>query len=234
MRSTRGDILDQALQRVGNTTASLKNAGRFRLNRILQELYQGWDWPFLWTIGPLTIQTNGFIALPDNFVKPEDDQSLMITSAGGVQQPSIVTETDHRAFQLQQATSPNVMSARPRIWTIDYGNVPPVGRAWPLPTDTCQATFRYKFMPPDFPLSDAVAYDADVPIFQWDVLLTDLMFEWAQSYEVDPRRGEQYSVNADTVNRARGGSFPERSYPATVQLDPLVFSTPTWGYGRRP
>jgi hypothetical protein len=102
---------------------------------------------------------------------------------------------------------------------------------WPLPRDTCQATLRCKLLPPDFPitLNNAADYDADVPIFPWDNLLTDLLFEWAMSYEVDPRRGEQYQVNAETVNRTRGASFPEKSYPTQVQLDPTIFSRPWQG-----
>jgi len=227
VRATRGDILDQALQRVGNTSVSLKNAARSRLNRILQELQQGWDWPWLWRLGPITIPMNGFITLPDMFVKPEDDQSLLIETVGGSPNRGVVTEVDHRDFQQRSTSDANVYATRPRIWTIDYSV--PIGRCWPLPQDTCAGTFRYKILPPDMPTSDANAYDQDVPLFQWDFLLIDLMFEWAMSYEVDPRRGDQYGVNAESVNRARGGAFPERSYPAFVPLDPTIFSRPWRG-----
>jgi len=228
MRSTRGDIIDQALQRVGNTTASLKNAARYRLNRILQELYQGWDWPFLWTTVDITIPSNGIIVLPPDFLKPEDDQALMIVGRDGIQSPGVVQEIDHRTFQQTTAASPQIQGGAPLLWTIDYATR--TGRAWPRPEASVQASLRCKILPADFPLSDQIAYDANVPLFQWDVLLADLLFEWAMSYEVDPRRGDQYSVNAESVARARGGSFPERSYPATVQLDPMFFSRPTWGY----
>lgn len=230
MRSTRGEILTQALQRVGNNTSSLKQQARIRLNRILQELQQGWDWPYLWTTSPLPILTNGTVPLPTNFLKAEDDQSLQIVTAGGMPFQAVVTEVDHRTFALNSVTV-DASATFPRFWTIDYAT--PVGRAWPRPRDTCQATLRCKLLPPDFPTTtvpdNSSDYDADIPLFPWDTLLVDLLFEWAMSYEVDPRRGEQYTVNADTVNRTRGASFPEKSYPTQVQLDPTIFSRPWQG-----
>lgn len=228
MRSSRGQIIDHALTRVGNTTASLKAQARYRLNRILQELHQGWDWPFLWTAVPITIPTNGVIVLPDNFLKAEDDQSLQIATAGGMPFQAVVTEVDHRTFALNAVTV-DASATFPRFWTIDYALN--AGRSWPLPRDACQATLRCKLLPPDFPITvgNADIYDADVPTFPWDTLLTDLLFEWAMSYEVDPRRAEQMGVNVDMVNRVRGASFPEKSYPTQVQLDPTIFSRPWQG-----
>lgn len=227
MRSTRGDIIDHALARVGNTTSTLKAKARFRLNRILQELHQGWDWPFLWTTVPITIGVNGLVALPDNFLKAEDDQSLYIDTIGGNTTAHVVTEIDHRSMAMMGQGL--VSASAPRTWTIDYATN--TGRVWPLPTDICRGTLRCKLLPADFPLTinNASDYDADIPTFPWDNLLTDLLFEWAMSYEVDPRRGEQYTVNADTVNRTRGASFPEKSYPTQVQLDPTIFSRPWQG-----
>lgn len=228
MRSTRGDIINQALQRVGNNSASLVAQARFRLNRILQELYQGWDWPFLWRMSNVTILRNGILDLTliDGFVKPEDDQSLMVLSTAGQPLQAVVTEVDHRTFYMNvhQSTSEGTV---PRFWTIDYSG--PTGRTWPQTVEDCIATLRYKFLPPDVSLADATVYDADIPVFPWDTTLSDLLFEWAMSYEVDPRRGDQYQVNAESIARSRGGSFPERSYPSTVQLDPTVFSRPWQG-----
>jgi hypothetical protein len=236
MRSTRGDIISQALIRVGNNTATLQQAARFRLNRILQEIYQAFDWPFLYRIVPQDVLTNGVVTLPADFVKPEDDQSLLAQSTGGNPCVGVIQEVDHRYYQhyISQLTY-STQSVRPRIWTIDYGTQ--TGQAFPLPAMLVHCTFRYKFLPPDVPIgsgSDSVthAYDADIPTFPWDTTLTDLVYEWAQSYEVDPRRGDQYQVNIQSVLRARGASFPERSFPSTVPLDPVVFSTPNWGFGR--
>src|SRR5215472_18644979 len=116
MRSTRGDIIDQALQRVGNTTATLKQAARFRLNRILQELYQGFDWPFLFTKVPTQILPNGVVTLPQDFVKPEDDQALFIEQTQGVAMPGPVQEVDHRAFERYRGTVGYTQQAtRPRV-----------------------------------------------------------------------------------------------------------------------
>jgi hypothetical protein len=234
-------MIDAALQRVGNTTQSLIAAARVRLNKILFELRYSWDWPFLFTTAPLVIPTSGSFALPENFAKMEDDQSLLITATGGVPMRRVVTEVDHRTFYTT-VTDLSVDATVPVIWTIDYSQralptpinintvgIGGVGLVYPRPRDACQALIRYKLIPPDMPLDDPAAYDNDIPGFPFDNLIVDLLFEWAMSYEVDPRRGEQYTVNADAVNRARGSSFPERSYPSTVQLDPLVFSKPWQG-----
>jgi hypothetical protein len=232
MRSTRGDIISQALQRVGNNTATLQQAARFRLNRILQEIYQAFDWPFLYTIVPQDIQTSGLVILPPDFVKPEDDQSLLAQrTQSGDPVVGIIQEVDHRFYQHWTANiSYSTQSIRPRMWTVDYGTN--TGQAFPRPIELVHCTLRYKFLPPDMALTDAVAYDADIPAFPWDTTLSDLVYEWAQSYEVDPRRGDQYQVNIQSVLRARGASFPERSFPSTVPLDPVIFSIPTVGFGR--
>jgi hypothetical protein len=245
MRSTRGQIIDQALQRVGNTTSTLIVQARIRLNRILQELYQGADWPFLWfEDANVAVRTDGLVLVPDpNFLKPEDTESLVIVSAGGQPMRHVVHEVDHRAFSRyaarpwaasQAGPTSSPTATVPTIWTVDYGGTEesgwlPSGRAWPAPREQCQATLRYKWLPLDVPVSDAAAYDADIPAFPWDLVLTDLLFEWAMSYEVDPRRAEQLTINVESIARSRGASFPERSYPSQVPLDPLFFSTPWRG-----
>ena len=231
MRLTRGQLIDQALQKVGNTTQSLIAQARIRLNRVLQDLAQQWDWPYLWVQLDVTVLPNGTVVLPDSFLKPEDRQSLLITSVDGLPRTQIVAEVDHLTFAQSQASGSLIASADcPVIWTIDYGT--PVGRTHPRPDTTCQAVLRAKLLPDDFPITPSDAYDADIPRFPYDTLLTDLLFEWAQSYEVDPRRAEQLQVNEATVMRVRGAAFPDQSYPSQIPLDPLVFSTPTWGSGR--
>ena len=226
MRVARGDIISHALQRAGNTASTVIQAARFRLNRILQDLQQGADWPFLWTIADATILANGVIPLPLDFLKPEDTESLVIQSAGGNPFQAVVHEVDHRTFAAQ-LSSFAVTATVPQIWTLDYAT--PVGQSWPRPNQNCAATLRYKRLPPDMPLLDANAYDADVPLFPWDTILEDLLVEWAMAYEVDPRRAEQLTINAQQIMQTRGASFPERSYPSQVPLDPLFFSTPWRG-----
>jgi hypothetical protein len=226
MRTARGEIIGHALQRVGNTTATLVQAARYRLNRILQDLYQGADWPFLWKVSELEILPNGVVPLPEFFVKPEDIESLQLISLEGQPFVATVQEVDHRTFYGQHP-SLSLEAAMPLIWTLDYSV--PVGFVWPRPNQRCAATLRYKWLPPDFPLEDAAIYDADIPIFPWDTVLSDLVFEWAQSYEVDPRRAEQIAINAQQIMQTRGASFPERSYSSFVPLDPLIFSTPWRG-----
>ena len=233
MRMPRGQIIDNALQRVGNTTQSLIAQARHRLNRILQDLAQQWDWPHLWVSIDVTIQTNGALALPDNFLKPEDRQSLMLTTLAGQPRTQLVVEVDHITFWKTAGTSPlmgDTSNVAPVIWTIDYGTL--TGRCYPLPSGTAAGILRCKLLPLDFPVTPPEDYDADIPRFPYDSLLVDLLFEWAQSYEVDPRRAEQLQINEAAVMRVRGAAFPEQSFPSQIPLDPLFFSTPSWGYGR--
>src|SRR5262245_4492538 len=96
MRVSRGEIISHALQRVGNTSSTVIQAARFRLNRILQDLQQGADWPFLWTSAPIQILANGVIPLPTDFVKPEDTESLQLQTVGGQPFIDVVHEVDHR------------------------------------------------------------------------------------------------------------------------------------------
>jgi hypothetical protein len=238
MRWTRGTIIDQALQRVGNTSVSVLQAARVRLNRILQDLHQQWDWPFLWTYTApdLTITTAGTIELPRDFLKPEDTEALTLTAVGGVPTWRVLPEVDHRTFY---ARNPQARSAAPTLWTLEYATwnlasepypspqKVPVGHAWPLPTAPCTAHLRYKWLPSDLSTADPVSYDADIPVFPYDSLLSELLFEWAQSYEVDPRRAESLQVNTLLVERVRGAAFPARSYPSQVPLDPQFFG-PAW------
>ena len=218
MRQSRGQIIDQALQRVGNTTASLVAQARIRLNRILQDLHQQWDWPHLWTTVPIEITPGGFCALPLDFLKPEDRESLLITSVGGDAAGRVVLEVDHKTFWQRSGASVQTSASIPVLWTIEYArtfNVPS-GRFWPRPQDSCTGILRCKLLPPDYPVTPESAYDNDIPPFPFDNLISDLLFEWAQSYEIDPRRGDQYQVNIQTVERVRGATFPDQSFPSQI------------------
>jgi len=232
-------MIAQALQRVGNNSVSLTFQARIRLNRILQDLHQGWDWPFLWTTATLQITTGGVVAMPADFLKAEDDQALTIISAGGQTMRRPVQEVEHKVFE-QRAT--DLGGTIPAVWTIDYKRVFGLvtGRVWPRPTSGATATLRYKYLPPDMPVGSptnpndpaTVAYDADIPSFPWDSFLIDALSEWAMAYEVDPRRAEQLTINGNSLAVLRNATWPERSFPMNVPLDPLYFSTPTWGSGR--
>lgn len=242
MRLTRGQVIDQALQRVGNTTQSLIATARIRLNRILQDLAMGWDWPFLWTSELITIPPGqAWFPLPDGFLKPEDEQSVHLVSIGGQPADGVLQELNRRKFyevagsrawDSDSGTSSLTATpgTRPQFYSILYGATP-FARIWPPSGDSVVVRIRFKVLPDDVPVSDPQTYDNDVPTFPYDSLLVDLLFEWAMSYEVDPRRAEQLQVNESTVQRVRGVAFPDRSVPGTIPLDPLYFSTPTWGRG---
>lgn len=233
MASTnRGQMIDQALQRVGNNSSSLKVQARYRLNRILQELHLGYDWPFLWATGDVTILPSGLVVMPPLFAKPEDDQSLSYTTISHSR--IVMQEVDHRTFDARQTAT--IPFGHPRLWTLDYTRIFGLvtGRVWPRPDSPLPAQMRHKFIPLDQPVSGQAtdaAYDEDIPAFPWDTFLSDALSEWAMAYEVDPRRAEQLQIDDERLARMRNATWPERSFPSTVQLDPLVFSTPTWGRG---
>jgi hypothetical protein len=221
----RGDIVTQALQRVGNTTVQLRAQARIRLNRILQDLYLEWDWPFLWRASTLQIPPGGSFPLPTDFVKAEDDQGLTLTAISGTTYQLPLQEVDHLTFT--QLTRPGVTATLPRVWSIDWGEG--VGRVWPLPFATAGATLRYKRLPPDVPENPPAPYDADIPTFPWDAYLSDALLQWAMEYEADPRANDQLLKNREKLGLIRGATWPERSYRPTVPLDPTVFSTPWRG-----
>jgi hypothetical protein len=227
----RGQIIDQALQRVGNNSVSLKMQARTTLNRLLTDLYQGYDWPFLWTSALISIPPNGVVILPTDFLKPEDDQALVMLYAYGQPLYRPIQEVDRKQFRNFVSVE---SSQYPRAWRVDYGTK--TGQVMPRPLETITATLSYKALPIPMPFTagDAASialYDEDHPVFPWDSFLIDFLTDWAMSYEVDPRRAEQLTINEEMLGRLRGATWPERSYPSTVQLDPLFFSTPSWGRG---
>lgn len=226
MRMSRIDIINQALQRSGNNTNTLRVQARVKLNRILQDLYLQWDWPFLWTTVPLDIPPNGTFPLPADFLKAEDDQAIRVESSGGTTFLTPLQEVDHLHFQ-QLAFNPGTQATLPRIWTMDYATK--TGMAWPRPAFTCACTLRYKRLPPDVHETPTAPYDTDVPTFPWDAYLSDAVLQWAMEYEADPRANDQLTKNREQLALIRGATWPERSYRSTVPLDPTVFSTPWRG-----
>jgi len=225
MRMRRRDIIDQGLQRIGNNTESLRKQARIKLNRILQDLYLQWDWPFLWTTVPITVPTNGVFALPTDFLKPEDDQALVLVSTMGTQYLLPLQEVDHLMFA--QVARPGTEATLPRLWTMDYATK--TGQVWPRPVDTCAATLRYKRLPPDVPETPTQPYDDDIPAFPWDAYLIDAIVQWGMEYEADPRANDQLAKNREQLAMIRGATWPERSFRSTVPLDPTVFTTPWRG-----
>src|SRR5262245_59071319 len=174
-RMNRGQMIDQALQRVGNNSNSLKWQARTRLNRILHDLHQGWDWPFLWTILLFDITPSGAVQFPNDttFVKPEDNEAVVILSAYGQAMRQIVYEVDHQTLNRRIVETSGTV---PRVWTMDYAQM--IGIFWPRPTERCGAQMRYKFLPPDIavdPVNDpnGAIYDASIPAFPWDSFLID-------------------------------------------------------------
>jgi hypothetical protein len=229
----RGQIIDQAMQRVGNNSPSILLQARTTLQRLLNDLYQQWDWPFLWTTSPVTLLPSGILdlaTLPLHFLKPEDDQSLALVTSSGERRP--IQEIDHRSYAMR-TTGGQGSSGTPRLWTINYGPAP-TGLFTPRPAEALPAELRYKFLPATLPFAVGVTgtFDTDVPPFPWDSFLIDTLTEWGMSYEADPRRAEQITINEAMLQRLRGATYPERSFPSQVPLDPLFFTTPTWGSGR--
>jgi hypothetical protein len=222
MRMTRLEIINQALQRSGNNTDSLRKQARIKLNRILQDLYLKWDWPFLWATAAVTLPPAGTFPVPLDFIKTEDDQALLVESAGGTSYHLPLQELDHLAFT--QVARPGAEATLPRVWTLDYTQR--LGLVWPRPVATCAATLRYKFLPPDVPVTTVADYDANVPTFPWDAYLSDCVLQWAMEYEADPRANDQLMKNREQLGLIRGATWPERSYRSTIPLDPTVFTTP--------
>jgi hypothetical protein len=227
MRMTRREIIDQALQRSGNNTDSLRRQARIKLNRILQDLYLQWDWPFLWRRASLVIPPNGVFPLPDDFLKAEDDHALVVETVGDTRYQLPLQEVDHLTFT--QLARPGAEGTLPRVWTVDYAAIPKAGMAWPRPFFAAACSLRYKFLPPDIPASKTdptPPYDDDIPTFPWDAYLSDAVLQWAMEYEADPRANDQLMKNREQLGLIRGATWPERSYRSTIPLDPVFFGTP--------
>jgi hypothetical protein len=225
VRLDRGTIITRALTRIGNNTNSLQAQARVTLNRVLQDLYLQWDWPFLWRMLPVTIPPSGIFPLPANFVKPEDDQALLVTGSGGISYTHPVQEVDHLHFE--RLGSPAAEATLPTVWTIDYGTAS--GRVYPRPMSACAATLRHKWLPPDVAPEPLGPYNADVPTFPWDNYLQDAIVQWGMEYEADPRANDQLMKNREMLALMRGATWPERSFRSTIPLDPTFFTTPFRG-----
>lgn len=248
-RWSRGTIIDQALERVGNP--KIKHKARDRLNRILEELYSQWEWPFLYKVhtfvfptgntgGQLTIYAS--VVLPDDFLKTEHETTgLRITSLDGVVQSYPIVEVDPVSFR-RRAIPYDQESQRPLIHYISYGER--FMYFWPRPTASCQATLIYKFLPPDMPIGTGqsnpatVAYDADIPLYPWGGHLSMEVEAWALQYDENPRAESVRSEANSAFDNIRNIALPRQSQEETIPLDPKIFGRPFrdesdgyWGYG---
>jgi hypothetical protein len=232
-RWTRGTILDQALKRVGNV--KIKHLARDRLNRILEELYSQWEWPFLYKVstfnlpggntgGQLTLYAS--FALPDDFLKTENETTgLRITARDGNPASIPIVEMDPVRFR-RRAIPHDLSSSRALIWYASYAER--IGYFWPRPTETNTVTLIYKFLPADVAIgsgTDATttAYDADIPLYPWGGHLSMEVEAWAHQYEESPRY-EQARADANRAfDMIRNIAMPRASQDQTIPLDPTVF-----------
>lgn len=235
-RWSRGTIIDQALQRVGNVKT--KHLLRDRLNRILEELYTQWEWPFLYKVtsvgfpggntgGQLSIYAS--FALPADFLKTETETTgLRITAIDGEPRDIPVVELDPIRFR-NSAIPHHAESGQPRIWYPSYAER--IGYYWPTNTQSVTGNLIYKFLPADMPIGDGsgsnpatTAYDADIPLFPWGGYLSMECEYWAYQYDHDDQRASMVRRDADaTLDMIRNVAMPRQSQDVTLPLDPLVF-----------
>jgi hypothetical protein len=229
---SRGQILADALARVGNTNSDLTQECRIKLNRFLEELYLAWDWPFLYTSVTLTLASNGSTPLPPDFLKAQDDWGLIVINLNGVPCRYRVAEVDRMTFEAYQQPAVFTAATLPRVWHADRSSGALL--FYPFPDPAVAASLRYKFLPPDVDPGigkmdpTTLAYDTDIPIFPFGNYLTDVVLEFAMGYESDPRQSQQKLMNVDFFKTIRGASFPPHAVmPSDSGLDPNVFG-PAW------
>ncbi len=235
-RWTRATIITQALERAGNV--KIKHLARDRLNRILEELYTQWEWPFLYKVFSLTFpsgNTGGQItiyasfSLPSDFLKTEQETTgLRIIAQDGLTVDFPVIEVDPVQFR-RRAIPHDLEGQRPLMYYCSYAEQ--VAYFWPKPTFVSnQAQLIYKFLVPEVAIgsgaaSDPVtqAYDAEIPLFPWGGFLSMAVEQWALDYDDNPKAGpKQQEVNA-TFDNIRNIAMPRASQEMNIPLDPLMF-----------
>jgi len=219
-RYTRQRIRDLALNRAGNR--ALDADAKDFLSQLLYELYTLADWPFLYVSAPLAI-AGASVALPEDFVTPQDDRAMQIVAIDGTPQ--------HNAFVLEVA--PEQLAAYP---TGPGGGIPTV---WAVSRSDTTALFapdpsgrridaliRYRRLPPE-PLP--AVEPADVPVFPYHNYLVQAVYVFALEHERDPRAPQEAGVRDNLMALIRRGASPVRSQRADIPLDPLVFGRPFQG-----
>lgn len=232
-RWTRGTIITQALERVGNIKT--KHLLRDRLNRILEELYTQWEWPFLYKVssvafpsgntgGQLTLYAS--FTLPSDFLKTETETTgLRIATVDGLVRDFPVIEVDPISFR-RQAIPHDAVGDVPRIWYPSYAER--IGYFYPTPMQAAIGNLVYKFLPADQPIgsgSDAVTttYDADIPLFPWGGYLSMECEYWARQYDQDPMAQMTRQDCNNSLDMIRQVALPRQSQETVLPLDPLVF-----------
>jgi len=218
-RLSRGTIISEALKKAGNT--KLTAAARIKLNRILENLYLEYDWPWLTAAGAFSIGGASF-ALPGDFLKPADDAALYVTSVNGVAVRHEVREVDRETYERVLTT--DTTADRPTFWCVDYTNS--LGLVYPTPVAPVSATLRYKTLPADVDVIQTAAYDADIPTFPYHNYLIDAVYQYALEHDEDLRANEELAKLKLSLAQIRGTSNPLRSQPQTIPLEPSRFRTP--------
>lgn len=220
-RLTRGTILDQAQRRAGNTSTSLKAEMRVWLNNILDELYMGWDWPFLMTSTSVSLSGTTF-ALPATFLRSQDAYGLVTTSVNGQAQRIRIPETDPMNYwaRYREDTTATV----PILWTADRAN--DVGRFWPEPAGTVTATLRYKQLIANADTTNSTTYDADIPVFPWHSYLIERCYQQVLEWDDHPKAEMVFAKCEQMLGRIRATALPLHAIDADLTLDPDTFAVP--------
>lgn len=240
-RWTRAQILTQALQRAGNMKVA--HLARDRLNRLLEETYSQWEWPFLYTEYTFTMPSGntGGVAnyvtfdLPSDFLKTESETTgLLIRSRDGLTVDLPIIEVDPISFR-RKAVPHDSTQDRCLFWYVDYANRK--GVTWPTPTATLGCALLYKKLPPDVAIGEGgnlgassdpttQAYDADIPLFPWHGFLAAAMEHWARDYDNDPQARvleAQIWGDGGMLSTIRNIAMPRQSQSQVIDLDPQIF-----------
>ena len=219
-RWSRGMILDQALKKVGNE--KIRGLAREQLNRILEDLYVQFEWPWLYRIMTVALGSTGTFTVPSDFLKTQtNDTGLRIVNLDGSPVDYPVYELDPADF-FRRAIPQVQEGQRALIYWVDYGLG--VITYWPQPNVTCTAQFVYKYLPADVSTADPAAYDADIPLFPYGRLLQLAVEAWAYQYEHDSL-GSQMSAQALAIglDAVRNIALPRKSEADTLSLDEETF-----------
>jgi hypothetical protein len=234
-RWTRATIITQALERAGNL--KVRQLARDRLNRILEELYSQWEWPFLYKVFPFTFpsgNTGGMVniypsfTLPGDFLKTEQEMTgLRIISLDGNTVDFPVTEVDPVQFR-RRSIPHDLTGQRPLIAYFAYAEQ--ICYFWPAPTQTCKSQLIYKFLPADVPIGSGAAndpvtaaYDADIPLFPWGGFLSIAIEQWALDYDENPRAQSKLQEMNSAFDNIRNIAMPRLSQEPNIPLDPTMF-----------
>ncbi len=219
-RWTRQKIVELALNRAGNRALQL-DAMDF-LAQHLFELYTLAAWPFLYTTATLPLAAR--FPLPEDFVTPQDDHALRVSTIDGHPSGAVVVELSPELFDVQYAGN-TATGAPPQYWMVERGTNE--GRCFPNPAGhTVFGTLRYRRLPPE--PAPAVA-PSDVPVFPYPNYLVQAVYCFALEHERDPRALPEGQVRDNLLGLIRRGASPLRSQRSDIPLDPLVFGTPFRG-----